>query len=213
FETPAKALSFTINEILRNEKIMSNLFDEFNQMGKYQTISVNDLENATYLHGCLKEALRLYPPIWLQTRKNNEEVIIDNVHIPKGSIILMPQYMIHRDPKYWEHPNEFRPERFLQEKPLKHPFSFFPFGGGPSRCVGNQFAFQMIPLVIHNLLTEFDIQLLDKNKPIRIETGITMYPKDGLNVIMKRKLNDTLNNNKPNKGKDNKIILEKEIIE
>jgi len=178
YETPAKAILFTLYNILTHpsvhERVKSDIFK-------------SPIENSEFLDLIIEESLRLYPPVWTMSRTNTKSVNIKGQEIPSGSVFLFSQYQMHRHPSYWNNPSVFDPQRFAKEGEPKHPFAFFPFGGGPSRCVGRQFAYKLMPLIIKTLLFNFDIRLEDPLKQLVLDTGVTLFPKYGLPVYLTKK--------------------------
>jgi cytochrome P450 len=105
------------------------------------------------------ETLRLLPPIWSNERRAALEDEIDGWHIPKGSTVVLSPYIVQRHPKFWEQPNDFLPERFLQQNPLSHRYAYFPFGGGQRSCVGNHLAMVQLKIALGTLLSQYRIEL------------------------------------------------------
>jgi len=100
-------------------------------------------DEATFTHAVLSESMRLYPPAWLIGRLALEDVTIRDVLVPRRSVVIISQYVMHRDPRFWPDPERFDPSRFLNgaERPK---FVYFPFGGGPRLCIGEHFAIEVI---------------------------------------------------------------------
>ena len=196
YETPAKAILFSLYNILVHPEIYEKVNSEV----------LNTHENYNLLNLIIEETLRLYPPVWTMSRTNTKSVVVKGVEIPSGSVFLFSQYQIHRHPSYWNKPSKFDPYRFMQEDQPKHPYAYFPFGGGPSRCVGRQFAYKLIPEIIRTLLLNFDINLEDPSKPLVLDMGVTLFPKYGLSVYLQRKDGPVVT--KPTKEK---IIVEGQL--
>ena len=98
--------------------------------------------------------MRLYPPAWITDRLANEDDEVKGIKIPKDKMVTPFIYGVHHSPKYWEAPEEFRPERFTKENMKGKPmFAYMPFGGGPRLCIGNGFAMMEMQLVlVHSIL-------------------------------------------------------------
>jgi cytochrome P450 len=141
---------------------------------------MNDLRGLPYTDQVIKEAMRLYPPAWLITRLAIEAVKFGEHTIPKGSILIMSQYGMHRHPDYWDEPDAFRPERFAPGWEDRVPkFAYFPFGGGPRICIGNSFAAMEAVLVLATIMQRWTFRLAPGHT-VEMEPLITLRPKHGM---------------------------------
>lgn len=124
--------------------------------------------------------MRLYPPVWIVGRKTREDDEIGGYLIPKGTNILMPTYYVHRDPQLWDDPESFRPDRFEAERVKeRHRYAYFPFGGGPRLCIGNNFAMMEMQLALAMMIRKFRFRLSDGFEP-EIDALITLRTKEGM---------------------------------
>ena len=130
----------------------------------------------------LKEAMRLYPPVWGITRDASREDVVGGYRIKKGDSIAMSPYAVHRLEKYWENPLKFDPERFSPERMKNvHRYAWFPFGGGQRFCIGNNFAMMEMQIVLALACTQFNFTLADNFK-LELEPLVTLRPKHGVMV-------------------------------
>lgn len=142
--------------------------------------TVADLPNLVYLRRVLDETLRLYPPIWVTNRMALGDDTIEGYHVPKGSIVALVPWVTHRLPEIWENPEGFDPDRFAPEEVAKRPdFSYFPFGGGPRFCIGQNFALTEATLVLATLAQRFDMHLVPGRR-VQIAPAVTLRPLGGL---------------------------------
>ena len=113
-----------------------------------------------------------------------ENESFDNINITNDEIVNAYVYGIHRDPQHWEEPDIFQPSRFERQK-LKDikPFTYFPFGGGPRLCIGQQFAMMELQLVVHTLLENFTFTL-NEPLPITISPSVTLRAKSGVQMVV-----------------------------
>ena len=131
----------------------------------------------------IEEAMRLYPPAYFMDRVNSEEDTFQGNTFEKGTNFLLSIYEIHRHPKLWEDPEDFKPERFA-DGGRKFSSHYFPFGAGPRKCIGNNFAmFEMI-MAVTTLVSEYTIEPQFEN--IEITPLITLKPKNGFLRFTKR---------------------------
>ncbi|CAO2630644.1 Cytochrome P450 3A31 [Lemmus lemmus] len=112
-----------------------------------------------YLDMVLNEILRLYPIGFRIDRVCKQDVDVDGVLVPKGSVVMIPVYALHHDPQYWPEPEEFHPERFSKEnKGSINPYVYMPFGNGPRNCIGMRFALMSMKLALTKVLQNFSFQ-------------------------------------------------------
>jgi len=124
--------------------------------------------------------MRLYPPAWAVGRHALEADEIGGHTIPKGAYVLVFQYVTHRHPDFWEQPDAFDPERFAAERSTgRHRFAYFPFGGGPRLCIGNQFALIEAQLILATILSRHQLLLSPKARVIP-EPLVTLRPRGSL---------------------------------
>ncbi|WP_409479776.1 cytochrome P450 [Pseudobdellovibrio sp. HCB154] len=144
----------------------------------------DSLRKSTFVQSTYKEALRLYPSAYFLPRETNQDDILGGVKIPKGSQVFLSVRHLQRHPDYFENPNEFKADRFLED--LKHQFSFIPFGGGPRICIGAALAKLEATLVLQKLCERYEMQTV-YNRPPTIEALITAHTNEPLPVIFKRR--------------------------
>jgi cytochrome P450 len=134
-----------------------------------------------YEHAVFQEALRLYPPAWVATRRAKVDDEISGVPIPRGSLVIASPFATHRLADVWENPDEFDPERFRAANGARQdPFAYFPFGGGPHLCIGSHFALIEGAAALEVLASQFQLELVDED-PV-LEAGVTLRPRGGLRM-------------------------------
>jgi cytochrome P450 len=128
----------------------------------------------------LTEALRLYPPGYVIGRETVRCCEIGGYSIPTGATLFMSQWVMHRDPRFYEQPNAFIPERWEKGQCERLPrFAFFPFGGGPRICIGSRFAMMEATLVLATVLRRFRL-VATSDQPIRALPLVTLRPQGGV---------------------------------
>ncbi|XP_026444276.1 cytochrome P450 71A9-like [Papaver somniferum] len=162
-DTSAVILVWTMTELIRNPTIMKIAQEEVrSEIGFKEMVEESDLRKLSYIKLVIKEAFRLHPPSpLLVPRETSENCRINGYDIPIKTSVLINAKAISTDPKYWENPNEFLPERFLDSNIdyKGQDFELIPFGGGRRRCPGISFSAVLIELVLANLLHCFDWKL------------------------------------------------------
>ena len=124
------------------------------------------------------------PSIWAIERKARDDDWIDGYRIPRGAIVITSPYVMHRHPKLWNKPDEFDPERFEPAEEKKRPqYAYFPFGGGPRRCVGFRVGMLEGQLMLSTLAQSFNVRL-KPDHPVMPGPRVNMPPKYGLQMIL-----------------------------
>jgi cytochrome P450 len=165
------------------EEIDSILSEVQNNGSKvYRNPTVKDVPKFKYIEKIFRESMRIYPPVWSIGRLVEDDYLVDKYIIPKGSSIIMSQYVMHHDDKYYDKPEEFNPDRWTDEFKRHLPrFSYFPFGGGLRGCIGESFAWQEGILMIASVSSYWKLALVP-NQNIKMDPGITLNPKNGIKM-------------------------------
>ncbi|KAA0055276.1 cytochrome P450 71A1-like isoform X2 [Cucumis melo var. makuwa] len=186
----AASLEWTMTELMRNPTIMKKVQEEVRTIvGKKSKIETNDIQKMDYMKCIIKESLRLHPPSpLLLPRETMGSVNLEGYQIPSKTGVLINAWAIQRDPKMWERPNQFVPERFMEEKKSidfkGHDFEFIPFGSGRRKCIGMSFGIASFEYVLANLLHWFDWKLPDGELLDMTEQhGLSVFKKLPLKLI------------------------------
>jgi cytochrome P450 len=190
-ETTANALTWTLYLISENRKVEDKIIEEIGQvLESNRRPTMDDISKFQYLRNVFTESLRLYPPAWAIGREAIDSVVIGDYTIPPGSVVIMSQYITHRDPRFFAEPNEFIPERWSAELKSNLPrFAFFPFGGGSRVCMGEPLAWIEGILLLVTLLRYWKLELMPEH-PVVPNPLITLRPKYGMKMILKRRYVD-----------------------
>jgi len=179
-ETTANAMAWISYLLSKNPKVVEKLRQEYKEHLAGKMPGFEDLKNLTYTKNVINEAMRLYPPAWITDRVALEDDEINGIEIPKGTMVMSFIYGAHRDPQYWTEPNKFIPERFDAENIKQKPsFSYFPFGGGPRLCIGNNFSMMEMQLILAYVIPHYDFELIP-NQEIITQPLVTLRPKNGI---------------------------------
>ena len=135
---------------------------------------IERLQKMTYTNAVINESMRLYPPAWITDRENIEDDTLLGYHIKNKTLIGVSFYELHRNPKYWENPEEFNPERFLGEQKKKSYQYFYPFGAGPRMCIGLGFAMYEMSLTLSYIVKKYKIT--SYKKTVEFNPLITLKP-------------------------------------
>jgi cytochrome P450 len=185
-ETTALSLSWTWYLLGENPAAEARLHEELRLVLGGRPAEVSDLEKLPYLNAVVHESLRLYPPAYMMARMNVETVNVSGYEIPPRTTLLASQWVMHRDPRFFEQPEKFVPERWFDglESRLP-PGAYFPFGDGPRRCIGQGFAQLETALVIAAIAQKFRFRL-KKGFPVVPEPLVTLRPKYGIEMTIQQ---------------------------
>ena len=174
FETSANTLNWVWYLIAKHPDIEERLLEETRHvLPGVSAVNPDSINSMQYTQQTLEEALRLYPPVWLFTRRSHDEDELDDYDVPPGTDIYLSPFILHRTERYWPDPNTFDPERFAPtDKPSKDR-PYFPFSLGPRRCLGEYFSFLEMKVHLGLLLPRFRMRLLDDKEP-DLELGINL---------------------------------------
>ena len=189
-ETTANALTWTFYLLSQNPNIEKKLHDEIdsvlgttnNSNSGIRLPAANDIPKLQYTEKVLRESMRIYPPVWTIGRYVENDYSVDEYSIPAGSSILMSQYVMHHDPRYYDQPEQFNPDRWTEEFKAHLPrFSYFPFGGGIRGCIGETFAWMEGVLVIAIIAQKWTMQHVPGHR-VKLDPAITLRPKYGMKM-------------------------------
>jgi len=170
--------------LAQHPAIEAKLFEEIDTVLMGRKPQADDIKNLPYTGMIIKEAMRLYPPVWVLARRSNEVSFIGDYTIPGGTTIIIPIYALHRNPNYWESPEVFDPERFAPKVAKgRANYAYMPFGGGPRRCIGQHFAMLEAQLVLVTIAQQYKLELV-ANQSVIPYHSITLRPKNGIKMII-----------------------------
>ncbi|MCH8248899.1 MAG: cytochrome P450 [Proteobacteria bacterium] len=174
FETSANTLNWVWYLIAKHPDVETKLIAEAEEyLPSVSAMNADSLSAMQYTQQVLEEALRLYPPVWLFTRRSHEDDELDDFDVAPETDIYLSPFILHRTEHYWPDPEQFDPDRFAVTDKPKKDRPFFPFSLGPRRCVGEYFSFLEMKVHLGLLLPRFHMQLVDDSQPA-LELGINL---------------------------------------
>jgi len=186
-ETTANALTWTWLQLSQHPGEARRMHAELDAMITDAPIDVDTVKSLEATKRVVLESMRLYPPVWVVARAAIEDDEVLGVHIPAGSIVFASQWVTHRHPRYWAHPEGFDPDRFSPERSAgRHRYAYFPFAGGPRQCIGNHFAMVEATVVLARLAREFEVDVVPGHR-VELEPVITLRPKSGLRATIRQR--------------------------
>src|SRR5262245_57730240 len=159
-ETTALALSWTWFLLAQHPGAVAELEAELQAVLGGRAPTVADLPRLRYAEWVVLEALRLFPPAFALGRKAIRDCEIGGYPVPAGTALLLSQWVLHRDPRFFDNPDQFRPQRWADGLAQRLPkYAYFPFGGGPRLCIGSTFAMMNAVLVLATMAQRFRVAL------------------------------------------------------
>jgi cytochrome P450 len=155
FETTAAALAWTLQLLIRNPEALARMRTEVDALPA-GPIGAEHVDHLEYVRACFDEGQRIQANI-ANFRFATRDDVIGGYHVPAGATVVMPMYGLHFDPRFWKRPEEFRPERFLEDE--INPHAFIPFGAGPRKCIGVRLAYLEGLLALAEIVRSYELEL------------------------------------------------------
>jgi cytochrome P450 len=186
-ETTALALAWTWYLLSEHPDARQRVEAEIDAVLAGRPPGYADLARLPYTRMVIDESLRLYPPAWGFSRQALGPDRIGGYHLPRGWLVFIIPYVMHRHPAYWDDPNRFDPERFSPDRSVaRSKFVYLPFGAGPRQCIGNTFALVEAHLVVATIVQRYRLRLVPGH-PVEPWPLITLRPRHGLEMLVERR--------------------------
>ncbi|MFN8442347.1 MAG: cytochrome P450 [Caldilineaceae bacterium] len=186
-ETTSNTLTWTLYLLSKNPEVEEKLHAEVDGVLNGRRPGMEDLPKLPYTKMVIEEAMRLYPAAHANARQAINEDQLGNYTVPAGAGVVIMNYVIHRHPQFWPDPEKFDPERFAPANAAKqHPYAYVPFGGGPHKCIGFQFALYEAQLLLSMIAQRYSLKLKPGYQPV-MQPLITLRAKDGMPMTLHRR--------------------------
>ncbi|MGH8289072.1 MAG: cytochrome P450 [Steroidobacteraceae bacterium] len=187
-ETTASGLNWTWYLLSQHPEVEARLHAELGAAPEEEPApSLAQMEQLTYAQQLINEALRLYPPGWLLSRRTVQPDVLSGYEIAAGTNVLLPLYLLHRHPRYWKDPERFLPERFAADHEAERPrFAYMPFAAGPRHCIGETFALYEMLMHLQRVAPHFRLVHVP-DKPIELEAQINLRTRYPLHMRLERR--------------------------
>jgi enediyne biosynthesis protein E7 len=186
-ETTASALNWTWYLLALHPEVEARLHAEIDASRAVSAASLVQMEALPYTQQVVSEALRLYPPGWLLSRRALDVDVLAGFEIPAGADVLFSPYLLHRHPRFWADPDAFRPERFAAENEAERPrFAYMPFAAGPRHCIGETFALYEMLMHLYKVARRYRLTYLP-TEPVELEAQINLRTKNPLYMRLERR--------------------------
>jgi cytochrome P450 len=186
-ETTASGLNWTWYLLSQNPEAEKLLHAEIDATEEKASPSLADMEALTYTKNVCDEALRMYPPGWLLSRRTIAADTLSGYDVPAGTDVLLCLYLLHRHPRYWKEPEAFRPERFDAAHEAERPrFAYMPFAAGPRHCIGETLALYEMYMHLYKVARRYRLTYVP-DKPLELEAQINLRTRHPLMMKLERR--------------------------
>jgi len=181
-ETTANTLTFTLFLLSKHPDVRKKVEAEVREVLGDRAPVLADLPKLRYTTQVLEESMRLYPPAWMIERQALEDDVICGYRVPKGSVIGISSFVIHRRADLWPNPEGFDPDRFTPANAAQRPkYAYMPFGGGPRTCIGNGFSMMELQVILPMIIQRTRLDL-EPGFRLELDPSITLRPTHGIPV-------------------------------
>ncbi len=185
-ETTALALSWAWHLLGTHPEVERRFRQEIHEVLNSRPPTLDNVEDLHYTRMVIDEVLRLYPTVWVTARDAAAEDVVDGVRIPAGARVIVSPYVTHRDPRWWPAPEAFDPERFREGIPPNlPPFAYYPFSGGPRKCLGYVLAPLEMTIVMSLMAQRYRLERVP-GYPVQPRPVLTLRPHPGVYVWIRK---------------------------
>jgi cytochrome P450 len=179
-DTTALTLTYTWYLLSQHPEVRDRVHDELGTVVGDGRPTMDDVREFEYVEWVIDEAMRLYPPVYTIFREPTTDVELSGYAIPEGTALMLPQWAVHRSPRFWEDPDSFDPERWRPDRVRDRPrFAYFPFGGGPRHCIGKHLAKLEAQLILATTASRYELED-SREGPLEFRPSLTMHPEGGM---------------------------------
>ena len=183
-DTTALTLTYTFALLSDHGDVETRVHAEVDDVLEGELPTAVDVRQLVELRNVVRESLRLYPPVYAMFRAVDRSVELAGYEIPAGSFVLLSQWATHRDPRYFDEPETFDPDRW--SAPTHPTYAYFPFGAGPRSCIGKGFATLEAAILASVVAGQFRLRRVDDG-PIELRGSLTAHPRDGMEMRLERR--------------------------
>jgi cytochrome P450 len=188
-ETTANALSFALWLLAKHPEIQAQVQKEASAVLGTRAATADDYIRLPYTTQVFSEGMRLYPPVWVIARSCVQPYEIAGYQIARGAILIAPQFVVHRDKRFYPDPLRFDPERFAAENKDRPRFAFFPFGAGSRQCIGEGLAWMEGVLALATIVRDWGFSLPSGGpSEIVLQPSVSLRPRSGVPVVVDRRV-------------------------
>jgi cytochrome P450 len=184
-EATTSALFWCVYHLTQDPKLADQLRSETRSLATGSAWTAEEVARIPLATNIFRESMRLYPAAHIILRRTAKNLDLGNARVPRDLLVMINGFMIHRDPAFYEAPDEFRPARFRGIAGKEPTVAYLPFGAGPRTCVGNHFAMLQGPLSLMIINREVRFEPITADE-VQLSTGFAIAPKGGYKVRVRR---------------------------
>jgi cytochrome P450 len=185
-ETTATTLTWTLMLLAQHPEVEFKLREEIQSVLQGRLPTLQDFSQLRYTEMVIKESMRLYPAAWILGREVISDCQIGNEHLKPGATIYVSPWVVHRDARFFQNPEQFCPERWQDNLEQKLPrCTYFPFGAGPRVCLGKAFAMVQVMLILTMVVQKFRL-ILVSNQSLELLPSIALCPQQGIKMLINK---------------------------
>ena len=182
-ETVASALTWTLMLLAEHPDAQQRLRDEARAAADWTPMQLR--QRLPWTRAVVDESLRLFPPGWVVSRRAAQADSLGGQPVPHGTLVIISPWLLHRNPRYWPDPSDFRPGRFLDEMSTQVRPAYLPFGLGPRLCIGRDFALVELTILLVEILRDHVVTLPSGWKRPELDAFATLRPRGGLRLVVR----------------------------
>lgn len=189
-DTTTSGITWTLFLLGLHPAIQESVYEEMKAIfgNSDRPATVHDLNEMNYLDRVIKETLRLYPPVPSFGRTLSEDLQVDEYKLPKGCMVIIEAFHLHRDERYFPDPERFDPDRFLPENTVdRHPYAYVPFSAGNRNCIGQKFAVYEEKSILSTIIRNFKWTTVGKREDIDLVVELILRPLDGVKLNLQKR--------------------------
>jgi cytochrome P450 len=186
-DTTALTLTYAFHQLGCNPAVAERLYEEVDAVLGGDRPTMGDLRDLKYTERVLKETMRLLPPVYTLFRQPNADVRLGDYRVPEDALLMLPQWVVHRDEAHYDEPLSFEPDRWLPGPAgERHPYAYFPFGAGPRSCIGRQLSLVEAKVILSTFVQRYRVDLASSEE-LRLRPSLTMHPREPIEVTFEER--------------------------
>ena len=188
-DTTALSLTYTWYLLAQHPEIERRVHEELDDVLGDEPPTADDVRDLDLTERVIQEAMRLYPPVYTIFREPSEDVRLGGYEVPEGSLVMLPQWGVHRDPRWYDDPETFDPDRWTNDRVSDRPnYAYFPFGGGPRHCIGKHLSMLEAQMILATVARSYRLRLApEQSADLDFAPSLTMHPSEPIRMEVRKR--------------------------
>ena len=188
-DTTALSLTYTWYLLAQHPEIERRVHDEIDDVLGDEPPTAGDVRDLDLTERVIQEAMRLYPPVYTIFREPSEDVRLGGYDVPEESLVMLPQWGVHRDPRWYDDPETFDPDRWTNDRASDRPnYAYFPFGGGPRHCIGKHLSMLEAQMILATVARSYRLRLApEQSADLDFAPSLTMHPSEPIRMEVQKR--------------------------